>query len=911
MTAQTDALNRQDENMPPADQKKSAASGFFRYILLPGFIPQIKELTQGGFGYLALMIACVYQGVRILPIGHAYTKHENIGSFGIREVIAEAANHVKLDRQNIDQILIFFAVLAGVVILALQLIAFVLLLLSGTAFANQTNPTPDSFGGIFNTPAEFQDTDIAFMMLRETFGIPDFFGPLGGDVSPIHQALQALFQFYNLAILVVAILVFIYYIIVVVAETAQTGTPFGQRFSQVYAPFRLVIAIGLLVPLNYGLNGSQYIALYAAKLGSGFATTGWTEFNKSITEKNPLGAKGATLISDTKAPDVGGLVEFMGDVVGCKKAYESKEKITIEGKVAFTKPDNSIEHITFDTNAYSALSSANNKRDILVVFGANRGKEGSNEEFKPLCGTAIVPITVPMADTGLDSNGEIEAKPEPKSGDMGYLQKAYFNILYALWTNTELERIGGLYAEMHNSQATADLTEDPKAEDREKIISSIKSSVEDQVKKHFEDAQANANIQIRQQTLERGWGGAGIWYNRVAQINGGYVVTTMSPPNGKKYPDIMEQIRAHKKKQDGKVEPCKSFEPNFADNAPFDYKNAGVDRYYANVLDEVHQYWTCNKSSKLSGNFFLDAASAIFGLNGLITIRELDDEGNPKKVQVHPLAKLSALGRGLVESAIRNMALAIATSTIGGLESILGPHFGPALGAASSMLTSIATIALSIGFITYYILPFLPFIYFLFAVGSWVKGIFEAMVGAPLWALAHLRIDGDGLPGKMALNGYVLILEIFLRPILTVFGLLGGMATFSAMAYILNEVFNLVVVNTANVDLNKKDARGIIDVFFFTIMYAVILYIMALASFKMINLVPNGILRWLGSSASPFSDNSGDPTDGLIQYAAIGGAQIGGQIGSGLTQLGRAGGQTVDAFFKVSQGSSGSGGPQR
>ena len=50
-----------------------------------------------------------------------------------------------------------------------------------------------------------------------------------------------------------------------------------------------------------------------------------------------------------------------------------------------------------------------------------------------------------------------------------------------------------------------------------------------------------------------------------------------------------------------------------------------------------------------------------------------------------------------------------------------------------------------------------------FAVGGWVKGLFEAMVGVPLWALAHIRIDGQGLAGDAALNGYFLIFEIFIH----------------------------------------------------------------------------------------------------------------------------------------------------
>ena len=41
-----------------------------------------------------------------------------------------------------------------------------------------------------------------------------------------------------------------------------------------------------------------------------------------------------------------------------------------------------------------------------------------------------------------------------------------------------------------------------------------------------------------------------------------------------------------------------------------------------------------------------------------------------------------------------------------------------------------------------------------------LRGMTELLVGAPLWALAHLRIDGNGLPGETASNGYFLIFEI-------------------------------------------------------------------------------------------------------------------------------------------------------
>ncbi|MEM6812329.1 MAG: DotA/TraY family protein [Pseudomonadota bacterium] len=900
MTANTQSIDAQNKT------KGRRARGVLRYLFMPEIIPNIKELTKGGFGFLAFLIAYVYQGVRILPANHPFTNSDNLGTFTVRQVIAEAANHVKLDKNHLDQVIIFFAILAGIILVFFQFISLLILMFSGTAFAQ----TPDPLPGLFET--QFPETDIAFHLMREVFGIPDFFGPLDGGISAFHTALHGLFMFYNMAILVVAIVVFVYYVIVVVTETAATGTPFGQRFSHIYAPLRLVIAIGLLVPLNYGLNASQWITLYAAKLGSSFATTGWIRFNDSLADSNPLGADNATLISPSKAPDIEALVEFMSVVHACKHGYRLFEDITIEGRVLQVLDDGNVNTLPFGYGAFVTLANANYSRDIKIQFGY----DNADDEWQSVCGEVTVPITVPLTQTNtvsLGVGGTTGSVSPVQSGDLGYPQEIYYRLVQQLWIDQMLDELGEAYAEVRHTtnRVAIEAIYNPDGSMQETIVSPYRTSIEAQLLAHYQNAADRANFNFENEIRIRGWGGAGIWYNRIAQMNGGYVVATMNAPNPSAYPDVMQEVLDNRQAADRSAEVCERFNPNQADNQDMEL---GVNEMqYAIIMDDIYQYWTCDNADN-PNNFFIDTIAAIFGLEGLINIRETATDANGDVVQIHPLAKLSALGKGLVESAIRNLAMSFSASVIGGAANILAPQLGAGFIAASQMFTSIAVIGLSIGFITFYILPFLPFIYFFFALGGWVKGIFEAMVGAPLWALAHLRIDGEGIPGKMAMNGYFLIFEIFIRPILTVFGLIGGMAIFSAMATILNELFDLVVLNTANVDLSGErstSARQVIDVFFFTVVYAIILYMMAMASFKMITLVPNSILRWLGQSVSAFNDNAGDPAANLTSYAAIGGNQIGGKLAGGLNQAGQAiggaGGGAVD-FLSGGRFSAGRGG---
>ncbi len=312
----------------------------------------------------------------------------------------------------------------------------------------------------------------------------------------------------------------------------------------------------------------------------------------------------------------------------------------------------------------------------------------------------------------------------------------------------------------------------------------------------------------------------------------------------------------------------------------------------------------------VTANTFVNVASIIFGINGLFDIRcnSQIDAATGMSV-VHPLAQLSVVGKSLVENAIRSMAMAVGAAFGGGILGVLNQSLGAALESASGMFVGIATIGLTAGFILYYILPFLPFMYFFFAVGSWVKSIFEAMVGVPLWALAHLRIDGDGLPGRAAAGGYFLILEIGLRPIFTVFGLIAGMAVFGAMAVALNHLFDLVVLNitgATNADAGatiitgdiESLRRGVIDQFFFTIMYAVLLYLMATSSFKMIDTIPQNVMRWIGSSVGTFNDNKQDATAGLTQYTAMAGQTIAPQLIGGLQTGARTLGRGVGEVLR-------------
>lgn len=917
---------------------------FIDIAILPGFKTRLEDLFASGFKNIAYFIALVFQGVGLLPNNHQYVNAHNIGRFGIRHVIAEAANNLILDIKNLDQILLFLCVLIGIALIAIQIILFGLTFLIHPVFAAM----PSTFSGFFITPTDTQDTDIAGILLDLVFGVPDMFhscvsegtictdasgrniearlGPYANDSIfagmsfpfPIHNALHQMFQMYSYGLLIIAAMITLYFIVTVIAETAQSGTPFGKRFNKVWAPLRLVVAIGLLFPIGeQGLNGSQYAVLYAAKFGSGFATNGWRLFNDSLTGEGYFG-NGQKLASIPNVPQVNALVQFFYIARACKysqeAAYPSREEIkmyTVRGAGATNNPPNFLE-ITNGTSYDEMLTAAGENSVILIRFGRHNPEAYKVERgnVESTCGDVTLRLN--------DSRPASEADPGPL-----VMQKYYWMMLKELWFTT----YSGAFPEDPLSSYTENYPRnlmqkygpwdedfdaiEPPAEFKRAVINfyenDIKKAIEDPSSSSrlssalgstgaYEAITTSGSYAVQSVLKEKGWAGAAIWYNKVAELNGALITSVLNIPLPSKYPKIMEEVQSEKRRKEENVPLTKRFEPKIG-KAPF---TTGDRQITAEILWKSFQYWQ-NGTTPFTpeGNAIVDTIRALFGTEGLYNMR--------KNANVHPLAQLVGVGRSLVEAAIRNLTV----SVIGGAASALISTFvdqtsGKLISTFTTFLVTFAMIGLTAGFVLFYMVPFLPFIYFFFAVGGWIKGIFEAMVGAPLWALAHIRIDANGLPGQQAVSGYFLIFEIFLRPILMVFGLLASVTTFSALVSILNNTFDLMTSNVGGFDHSVADGgttfsgealpsslgdlQNVIDEFFFTVIYAIIVYMMGMSSFKLIDLIPNNILRWMGQSVSTFNDQREDIAQAMISKATVGAQQTSGALGKGIKSIAGGGG---------------------
>ncbi len=866
------------------------------YSLLPDFWSRILAFVPR-FGMLAYLMAIVFEAVRLFPHNHPFSNAVSMSTYRIRDVLGYAASRLQGGYRNTDHYIVFGMFLLGTILLLVQFVLLFILIINQTAQAG-------SFiaGGMFvNVKPE---TDISYLMLDRIFGIPKFFGScFDGTIShaagvctnyqatatfptPFQKGLQALFQFYSMGMMVVAGFLVLYLIFAMIVETAGTGVPFGTRFQSVFSPIRLVIAVLLLVPLAYGLNTGQYIVLWAAKYGSAMATNSWILFNQvgmkaqqsatpATNYKNPLNMSPAQLIGNPTLGEISSIVNFMYMVSVCEAAYDLKYGMVMNAYFVNSSPSSSM--VAF-SKTFSDAKTFYKNGDVKIVFGRhNASYTNYAGNVKPYCGVLTMP-----------------ALSKDVSG-INNLYNAYFSVIWDIYSDPAMQKFATRMVcniqfskdPKCNQPSTAWMEAAPAnwgAEDKDVAGQKFYSDQRLTFQSLFNSTMgteinnlrntANPALEMNSTILASGWGGAGIWFNRVMEYNGAVVDSLHSMPVPIQMPMVSEhatkkmKAAVRDKQLKDTVTPCFREMPS-AKHLPLDKlmddADLGGDKTinfeFAQLFSEV--YCSLQKSGVTSrpkiintDNPVKNFTGMLFGQGGIFNF--MGNDG------VFPLAKLSMFGREIINKTVTMLA---ATTLMSGVASFADADMGPLGGAAKSFgpgMQTFAVMAISIGILLYYVVPLMPFIYCFFAVGQWVKSVLEAMIAVPLWALAHLRLGGDGIPGPAAGTGYFLILEIFLRPILTLFGLICAMAVFMAMTSAIDSIFHLAVSNVGGFNMATFSAtspsneliREGMDALFYTGLYAILVYTIATSSFKLIDLIPNSIMRWGGTNTASFSDQT-------------------------------------------------------
>ncbi|MEF3193816.1 MAG: DotA/TraY family protein, partial [Halothiobacillaceae bacterium] len=131
--------------------------------------------------------------------------------------------------------------------------------------------------------------------------------------------------------------------------------------------------------------------------------------------------------------------------------------------------------------------------------------------------------------------------------------------------------------------------------------------------------------------------------------------------------------------------------------------------------------------------------------------------------------------------------------------------------------------------------------------------LMQALLAGPIWAASHALPEGEGLAGQHAKQGYMLFLNVMLRPVLLTIGLIMSFLVMWAGAWLVMsglQVFASGMINATNTGFFGKIGGNYISAFigmFAVLMIGTGLMIaVAHRAFDVIYEAADEVLAWIG-----------------------------------------------------------------
>lgn len=619
-------------------------------------------------------------------------------------------------------------------------------------------------------------------------------GSGGGDTI-----LASVFQITNGALFVVGGIFATYLFFKKMIQSGHDGTIFDRQRSVLWDPIRLVWGVAALVPTANGWALSQLLMLWAASLmGVGIANLGVDAAVASFEDGESMVVQPvmpSTLALSRKIFEMNLCMHSIN--AGLAQAESSGALITQDGYVQQTP-----------TSSGFALK---------------------NSSF--ICG-------------GADVNTELEPQAQSTnffSGtiDVSELRQAHLTALQqmqgSLNSAAQAFVVGVLQKQLGNGTLPdAEMAIQTAAQQYENTISSTAATKQGNI--------ANLARQLSSSIKESGWLTLGAWYQTFAQANtklsdavaGKASVYGMSPQGDPAMLSVYQVVsQAFQAQQNNST-----FTPTLGAVSSGDYSKgaAGAD------------------SSQVIGSIFSAPGQRL--VNYLIDV----NAGGEGRGQVNPLIKMKNLGDYTLVAAetaiaayitakvlmeVKNgLSVAGIAARVANATTSIGDALEGALEAMSPFLIMLIVAMFILGGTLSTYIPMVPFIVWFGAAVNWLVVVGEAIIAAPLWALAHLGGDGDGM-GSRSGHGYIFLLNVTVRPILMVIGFLLGGAAIVAGGTLLNQMFGTALANA-----QFDSITGLVSIVFYLSIYCSMCLNLVHSSFNLIYIVPDQVINWVGGHAT-------------------------------------------------------------
>ena len=839
-----------------AQKANQIASNGLRFFFAPQIGSGLKPTKLILLSFVQI-IAQFLATAKLIPADHRALRPLSKNDARLGEVLALAFANVRKPGTRIDQWTVFLAVncLAALIAIMIGYTAFNLLIGTAHAFTitvtfNEPGCTYTGGGSLFSTGCA-NDMAQQWVDMLLMSGTPGYTAPWFASQivsAPVAAGLNAMFSTYSTAMLVLAGFLVMYHLLVIVAGTAHEGKFGGRMMNQVWAPIRLVAAIGMLVPLG-GLNSGQYMVVQTAKMGSALASNVWMNFANSYAANT-----GAYVMFPT-IPSISGFTKETLKILICEAGVNSLGSDGGMGPAQFQ-----MQREGWWVSGNKTLGMSFNYVNNLATNDRQDEVCGRIETADPYYTAGGKSFSYLALDNGINANDTLRR-------DILTAHKNAVDNMIAM--GSPLQELAKKIFDAANGSVSGYVLTSTDIIQFNTAIANYRSDLSAGIAAGILGSAAISSLNMANQAMARGWVSASVWFNEIAKTNGmllnyaNYAPSAMfklEVPLESKYLAILSTAM-------DKAEEAVAALPGIAATSPAPIALAEPD---ATMI-----YSDTGRGDSAFDFFMNTLQSNLLKTIGNTTGNTADETGSVcgsppcavSKFELNtgnPLGELSALGHRLITytlnsvkslTACQRAAAANLRSAQG--ENINQKSYNDTYRASASacsgtdgwvnptyfIIQSVVGTMLMAGVTLAFILPMVPFIRFMFGIMAWILSLLETVVAIPVVALAHIKMEGEGLAGPMARTAYLLLLQLFLRPTLMVFGLILALLIFNLMIVALNEFYTQAIRS-----IEAGGANAALGGVVYTVLYGVLAYAMANASFKAIDLIPNQCLQWIGGS---------------------------------------------------------------
>lgn len=716
-------------------------------------------------------------------------------------------------------------------------------------------------------------------------GVNDAENP-GGAVSIDTAILPQLISGLNAIIAGFAGLILFYYYVTAIVQTAHDGEFLGRRYSTLWMPFRLVVALSLLAPMSGGYTFGQHFIAWVASEGLSAGNYFWNQSTQML-------AGGATPVVPAQGPTTTEVIAYSFVSGACVYTHQylhslpGEEPAGVMGMVmsssdsaAWMTAEQSISFGGLPNTLFPADVCGQVKWPAPSTFIANLPTDGQG---RPLYNSGAV-----LAAKILPKNFEIYSDAIAHAYAMGK-EAAAISISHqkSIRATPDLEPY---------RQKLRDL-----ARDTDKAVFAASSAA-------ISGYQSELQAALKAAMTANGWGGAGDWFVTMSNING-HVQNLMSV---QPEPAIRDEKAGTGRTVTG---PLTAIGWLFGFDMPPAYRTEfGIYmRPIADVIGQMQRPTSVENVAATGANStdagavsrtvrdMTDNSSAAWNSGQWSILQEfMPSEGRAGRV--NPLGEMMSTGNTLI-----SIGLAIAGASAVG-------QMVPAVNPATAIIQKAGELAMPLGFALTgagmtlaYVVPFVPAATWFFAVVAWLGFVSVAIIAAPLWAISHIDFKGEGLSPSAARAGIQMIINIATKPVLMTFSMILAIALFLLGARGLQD---MIFTGYFAIIANSPLGAGATGLFTFAVLAMASYVALAFFSFRLITVSTDWALRMLGFRGEMYDDEQAPKST----YAAGAGAgAMVGRLGKGgpLSRGPGGGGSEEKAGSPQGRIGSGSGGKDK